>query len=215
MCSSLGDDHMARVDPTGAGMPCAEIAAATIRLLRISPAAAIASIQRGVTSRSDAERAHEPLEFVELLLMNRSTSARSGLVTDDPGHLEMTRAQRLQRGDRLGAVARAGIRRGAQELDPSPRQAPTPRRRARASPGSPAAARSAWRAADDGDQALDGGRIGHRRPAELHDNHGVDLQVLGFEVHDVLRFRLHARRPRSGACVAAARRRPTATDRRP
>ncbi len=62
-----------------AARPCDVRAAATMRLLMISPVAAIASSQRGVTSRSTLNAPASRSSSSNSVLMKRSTSDRSSL----------------------------------------------------------------------------------------------------------------------------------------
>ena len=145
-------------------------AAATMRLLRISPVAAIASSQRGDTSRSTAERLHDALELVELAIEKRDHLLALHGIGDDLRDGGVALAQLAQIGLRAFDVAGAGVGGNAEQ--------PIGDLRQRRHDDDRAARVAAFLLrvglplrADDGDQPLDGGLIGHRRAAEFHDNH--------------------------------------------
>ena len=151
--------------------PRAASAAATIRLLRISPSAATASSERGATSRSTASErttAHEPLELLVDLFAELHGPVGVG---DVPRHRQVPRPERgheLQRrpglprlravGDAEQTVGRARKRR---DDDGEPRAAAV--LSCRAIRGS--------LASHDCREPLDRVRVGDRRPAELQDAH--------------------------------------------
>ena len=175
---AVGDHRAPRVNPRRRAAPATVSADATMRLLSTSPVAAIASNQRGDTSRSTARASTMRSSSSNARSMNAINLLALHRIADDMRHGDVPLAKLAQIGARAVEVAGAGIGGDAE-------QAVRDFRQSRDHHDGPARIAAFLLCvclplrADDGDQPLDGDLVGDRRPAKLHHDHQARSKPFG------------------------------------
>ncbi len=160
-----------RASTHDAARPREDNAAATMRLLRISPMAAIVSSQRGDHFTQHPKRANHAIERVELLRDVAFYRCALSISGNDACHFKMPCAQRLEvisgaidvSGAGLGRHTKQSIGRAAQRRHHHDGPAPV---------GGLRLDRHLPRRANDGHETLDGVAVGDRGATKFRDDHG-------------------------------------------